>query len=581
MVSLSWNNIRPLNGSQNAGFEELCTQLARIETPHDAKFTRTGNPDAGVEGYCVLPNGDEWGWQAKYFFSLDPSQLAQIDDSVKTALAKHPNLKRYYVCVPIDRADARISGRTSAMDRWNQHVQKWVGWAQQRKMQVQFMWWGASELMERLSQPQQIGRLYYWFGNHGFDRHWFHERLTEAIGAAGPRYNPQHHVELDIAESLEDFARTIESFNRIKSLAIDVRQRALYLRHPRANDHQPLDIPVLQPLLVTVDSVLDEFRALEFDPAGELGVQPIQQALAGAIRIANETQPAIAELQREYESQRDNGEERPQHQRDPYSRVTRDLSGLERELDSVGYELRQTSGVSNNRLMILKGSAGTGKTHLMCDFARRRIDAGAPVVLLMGQRFTDTGDPWRQMLEQVGMHGETPDTFVGALEAAAQSANSRALLMIDAVNEGRGRDIWLSHLAAFLSRIQQSQWIATILSVRSTYEGAIIPEHIGRRATSVTHFGFRGHEYEATRIFFEHHGIEFHSTPILYPEFANPLYLKTICHVLQSTGQTRLPGGRQGITAVLDSFIDVTNEQLAGRLDYDPKITWLALRCEG
>ena len=71
----------------------------------------------------------------------------------------------------------------------------------------------------------------------------FHERLAEAIRAAGPRYSPQHHVELDIAESLEDFARTIDSFNRIKSLAIDVRQRALYLRHPRANDHQSLDVP--------------------------------------------------------------------------------------------------------------------------------------------------------------------------------------------------------------------------------------------------------------------------------------------------------------------------------------------------
>ena len=55
MVSVNWNNIRPLNGSQNAGFEELCAQLARLETPLDAKFTRTGNPDAGVEGYCVLP----------------------------------------------------------------------------------------------------------------------------------------------------------------------------------------------------------------------------------------------------------------------------------------------------------------------------------------------------------------------------------------------------------------------------------------------------------------------------------------------------------------------------------------------
>ena len=493
MYSVNWNNIRPLNGSQNAGFEELCTQLARLETPDNAKFTRTGNPDAGVEGYCILPSGDEWGWQAKYFFSLGDSQLDQIDDSVKSALDKHPNLKRYYVCVPIDRADERSSRRTSAMDRWNRGVQKWVGWAQERNMQVEFVWWGASELVDILSQPKQIGRMYYWFGNHGFDQDWFLKRLDEAICAAGPRYNPQHHVELDIAETFEDFSRTLNSFNRIKSLAIDVRQRALYLRHPRSHDHQPLDIPALRPLLSEVDSALDEFRALEFSPDGELQIQPIQQALVRATGIANEARTIVAEHWREYASQPDNSEERTQQQRNPYSRVTQDLGGLERELDSVKYRLGQTAGVTNNDLMILKGSAGTGKTHLMCDFARRRVDAGAPVVLLMGQHFTDPGDPWRQLLEQVGMHGENPDTFVGALEAAAQSANSRALLMIDAVNEGRGRDIWLNHLAAFLSRIQQSQWIATILSVRSTYERAIIPEQIGGRSASVTHFGFRGH----------------------------------------------------------------------------------------
>lgn len=569
MVSVNWYDIRPLNGSQNAGFEELCTQLARLETPCNAKFTRTGNPDAGVEGYCVLPSGDEWGWQAKYFFSLGDSQLDQIEGSVKTALDKHPNLKRYYVCLPIDRADERNPRRTSAMDRWHRRVQKWVGWAQERNMQVEFVWWGASELVDILSQPQQIGRLYYWFGNYGFDQDWFLKRLDEAICAAKPRYNPQHHVELDITETLEDFARTVNSFNRLKSLAIGVRQRALYLRHPRSHDHQPLEIPALQPLLSELDSLLDEFRTLEFSPDGELLIQPIQQVLVRATRTANEARTIVAALRRDYASQSDDSEQLTQQQRNPYSRVTQDLSGLERELDSVKYRLGQAAGVTNNDLMILKGSAGTGKTHLLCDFARRRVDAGAPVVLLMGQRFTDPGDPWRQSLEQVGMHGENPDTFVGALEAAAQSANSRALLMIDAVNEGRGRDIWLNHLAAFLSRIQQSQWIATILSVRSTYERAIIPEDIGRRSASVTHFGFRGHEYEATRILFEHHGIEFHSTPILYPEFANPLYLKTICHVLQSTGQTRLPRGRQGITAVLHSFIDVINERLAGRLDYD------------
>lgn len=574
MVSVNWNDIRPLNGSQNAGFEELCAQLARLETPSNAKFTRTGNPDAGVEGYCVLPNSDEWEWQAKYFSSLGSSQWTQIDSSVKTALSKHPNLTRYYVCVPMDRPDAHIPGQTSAMDHWNQRVRKWEMWAQQRNMQVEFAWWGASELVDKLSQPRQIGRLYYWFGDHGFDREGFHGRLDEAIDTAGPRYNPQHHVELDITESFEDFARTVDSFNRLKSLAIDVRQRALYLRRPRSNDHQPLDIPELQPLLHAIDSVLGEFRSLEFTPAGELNLTPLQRKISHAFVMAGDAQSAIAELGQV------NGEEPLPTQSNPYSRVARDLSGLERGLDSVSYKLSQTSNTTNNHTMILKGRAGTGKTHLMCDFARRLTDAGAPVVLLMGQRFTDTGDPWRQLLEQVGMHGESPDTFVGALEAAAQSADSRALLMIDAVNEGRGRDIWPSHLAAFLSRVQQSQWIATILSVRSTYEQTIIPEHIGELAASVTHFGFRGHEYEATRVFFEHHGIEFHSAPTLDPEFANPLYLKTICHVLQSTGQTRLPRGRQGITAVLDSFIDVTHKRLVDRLDYDPKqnLVSLALR---
>ena len=40
-----------------------------------------------------------------------------------------------------------------------------------------------------------------------------------------------------------------------------------------------MDILALQPLLVAVDSILDEFRALEFNPDGELQVQLIQQAL--------------------------------------------------------------------------------------------------------------------------------------------------------------------------------------------------------------------------------------------------------------------------------------------------------------
>lgn len=554
-----------------AGFEELCAQLARLETPKVAEFRRTGNPDGGVECYCTLPDGSEWGWQAKFFLAaLGDSQWTQLDDSVKTSLDKHTRLVRYFVCVPRNRGDGRRDNVRYEMDRWNQHVDKWKSWAQERNMSVEFVWWGSSELRERLSRPDQIGRRYYWFGNYGFDQTWFEGRLAEAIETAGPRYTPEAHVELDIVRDLEAFARTGDWFIGIKSLAIEIRQSLGHLRRPVSNNRQPVHIPSLVPLVSAVEAVLDGFAELEFAPAGDIDLAQIHKTIANAVPLSEEADAAARDLQREYHDRLEQAGEPTRYNNNPYSRIVTDIVRLQNQLDSVNYRLREASKLANNRLLIVEGNAGTGKTHLLCDFARRRVDAGAPVVLLMGQRFTETGDPWNQALQQIGIQGINTSSFVGALEAAAQSANSRALVMIDAVNEGQGRGIWPNHLPAFLAQLETSPWIATVLSVRTSYADTVIPSHVRERTHSITHVGFRGNEYEAARIYLIHHGLEFQSTPLLDPEFANPLYLKTLCRGLQLDGVTRLPRGRQGITSVLDRFINGVNKLLSGQLDYDP-----------
>jgi len=153
-LNLDWTAIRSLNGSQAAGFEELCAQLARAESPAGAKFERKGTPDAGVECFSLLSDRSEWGWQAKYFTALGDSQFDQLDRSVKTALSKHPSLTRYFVCVPLDRADARVDGKKSAMDRWKERVSKWEHWARESGRNVDFIWWGSSELIERLARTR-------------------------------------------------------------------------------------------------------------------------------------------------------------------------------------------------------------------------------------------------------------------------------------------------------------------------------------------------------------------------------------------------------------------------------------------
>ncbi|MBQ5429892.1 MAG: hypothetical protein IIU35_05800, partial [Neisseriaceae bacterium] len=85
-MSIRWENIKPLNGSQNNAFEELVCQLAHQECKSLGKFIRISAPDGGIEAMCKLPDGSIHGWQAKYFLrSFSSSQWQQIENSFKEA----------------------------------------------------------------------------------------------------------------------------------------------------------------------------------------------------------------------------------------------------------------------------------------------------------------------------------------------------------------------------------------------------------------------------------------------------------------------------------------------------------------
>ena len=551
-MDIDWKGIRALDGSQDAGFEELCAQLARAESPSNATFERKGSPDAGVECYCVLPDGSEWGWQAKYFFGLRSSQWSQIDRSIETALEKHPKLARYFVCAPMNRPDSRRSGQTSSMARWRAGVAKWQGWARARGMDVEFVWWGASELIERLSKPEHAGRLQFWFDVTAFDGSWFQERLKEAIVAAGPRYTPELHIDLPIAQELEQFAHSEVSVNSIKSLARGLRQEFRHIGILKPQDRQVRE--GLEELDQVGKSVLEKFSALRYTPTGELLVQDI----LNAIDDADLKTGTLFELL-------------SQRERDSVHQEFTVILRIKHELRAAHQHLIEAQRLADNSLMVVTGAYGTGKTHLLCDFAKNRVDAGVPVVLLMGQRFTESTDPWTQALNTLGLQGRSPDEFVGALEAAAQASHSRGLVIIDALNEGRGSDIWPHHLPSFLAILEKSPWIGVVLSVRSPLEQAFIPEEVQSKAAVIVHHSFGGQEYDATRTFFSHHGLEFPSAPILHPEFRNALFLKTLCRGLQQKGETRLPRGLSGITSTFEFYLDAINTSLAKRLDYNPE----------
>ena len=576
-INLDWNAIRPLNGSRAEGFEELCAQLAREECTRVSRFERKGSPDAGVECYSVFADGSEWGWQAKYFKSLVDSQWSQLDESVKTALEKHPRLVRYFVCIPLNLPDARKDGQKSARDRWNDHVTKWSGWAATRGMSVEFVYWGEHELWVRLQRPEHAGRVQLFFDVHAFDPQWFSVRLSEAIKAAGPRYTPKVHVGLPIADEFDALGRTESFFDRIKGCARPLRQAYEDFQSSARKETDVRLSAATEKLASLIQEILNELGSLAVKALGELPLLKIAGLLDESLAAGSQVRVLLKEKERACNpSSAEQPHARERSQADAYQEQRQLLGTLISALRDSQKKLRQADRLASGSLMLLTGAAGTGKTHLLCDIAQQRIAAGKPTVLLMGQRFGDA-DPWGQALRQLDLASLRAEEFVGALEAVAQAADCRALLIIDALNEGEGMRIWPSNLAAFLAQLARSPWIAVALSIRSSYVDSVIPAEVQKEAVCIVHEGFAGHEYDAARTFFVHYGLEFPSTPLLAPEFRIPLFLKTLCAGLQQRGERRLPRGFHGITAIFAQYLEAINKLLSSSLGFNPK-TPLVLR---
>lgn len=572
--NLDWKAIRPINGSPAEGFEELCAQLARAETPSGARFERKAPPDGGVECYAIFGDGSEWGWQAKYFDGLGDSQWSQLDESIRKALEKHPRLVRYFVCVPLDRSDARIVGRRSAKERWDDHVRKWTSWASACNMTVEFDYWGSHELLERLADPQHLGRIRFWFDAQRFDSPWFTARLDEALKTAGPRYTPEVHVDLPIAAEFEAFGRTEQFFDRIKACARGIRRKLSGVEHFDSKTVEPTLTSSLSELLSRIQALLARLGTLTVQPTGLLPLREIADEVTAALVIADQVERLLEEHEQEHGTHppvTEANEAPTSYSHNPFREQGYRLMALSRELRQTRAALVHAESVANASLLLLTGAAGVGKTHLLCDVTQQRVAVGRPTVLLMGQQFISLETPWTQALQHLDLTGLSTEEFVGALEAAAQAAGCRALVLIDAINEGSGRLIWPSHLAAFLAHLQRSPWIGVVISVRSSYEELVIPPEVRAQAIIVTHEGFADHEYDATRTFFLHYDLELPSTPLFVPEFRNPLFLKTLCCGLNAKGERRLPRGFHGITAIFNLYLNAINDRLAKVLSFNPK----------
>lgn len=550
MRNLNFNNIRPLNGSAEDGFEEFVCQLARKEEiPCKKTYVRNGKPDGGVECYWILEDGSEVAWQAKFFCkAFDNSQYQQIDSSVKEALNSHPNLRRYIIAVPTDPPDAHVDGRMSMKERIDGYVERWS----KANPYVTFEFWWATDLIERLQKPSNQGRLRFWFGENEFTDEYLKRYNSDSIKDLGKRYTPELNVEVGAANYFEVLSRgkpLVRYLNQELQKAEDACRK---IESEKACHDVQDKIENVRVLIRRIK----EINVLGINEMPLLAFLSSLKSLAEAVQdIANND---LDKEQTTYEEER----------------LYRKLYDYAFDVLNVFNNLHQDiMRLINDPILILEGEAGVGKSHLIAEVVRRREKDNKASLLFLGQKFITDEDPFAQMMKMLYFSG-TPEELLETLEAKAESTGHRLIIFIDAINEGHGLNIWQRDIRSFIDRIRQHPWLGLVMSIRSSYLPAIFPreEFDYEYCVRARHYGFGRNTLKAVKLYFKEYDILYPSVPLLNPEFRNPLFLHLFCEGMKNNGFRKIPDGIRGITSVMNLFFDGVEKSIRKRKNYSSSI---------
>lgn len=402
-----------------------------------------------------------------------------------------------------------------------------------------------------------------YFGNYGLTPHFFNKQIKNSIKDLGPRFNENLNFQLPIAKIFNDIAKDSLFFKRFLNI---VDKWILEKGYRKLENNIHLD-KIESDYSNINQKVTDWIKKQKYSVTEKIDINWILELLD---KINEDIEIKTSEL---YKLQRDEEEKnkdikREYNYRSPYEQ---EISRL-REVKRINHEFvddisnKVNINLSNNPYLIIKGDAGNGKSHLLGDIAKTRIDKELPTLLLLGQNFNTSKNIWENVISNLSLSC-TNKQLLETLNNIGKHIGSRVLIMIDAINEGAGADLWNSRIAGFIDDFLDYPFVGLVLTIRTTYLDFVIPENVKKNAliSFKNHEGFKGNEYAALKLFCEFHDLKQPHFPILAPEFTKPLFLQLICNTIKDTSDKTFPQGFQGVSKIFEIYINSINRKFQNK----------------
>jgi hypothetical protein len=481
-------------------------------------------------------------------------------------LATEPTLERYFVLLPCNRPGGDTAEAKSAWTKWNEHVTTWEAAAAAAGRTVTFEYLGETPLNECLLQPSQVGRLRYWFDLDAFSEERFREiaARAEADASGSGRYSPELNVELPIAAVFDGLARTPAFEQHIRTALAALR---------KARGTYGLSTPEKRPDLFepAIAALADHHDRLD-ELVAEAAVQArpphgVLPDLTPAIEAVREPLEHVSDLLQRHCLQGGYYIGNAASLASQISAVRSAVAGLNELSGSRAWRSFPATAI------LVTGTGGAGKTHLLCDLARTRAANGLPTIIALGEQF-EHGPIEADLGRIIGFHSPAGQ-LLATFDVACQTRGEVGLVVIDGLNEPTDRALWNKYLSSFLNDVAKHRHIRLVLSCRSEFLADTLSDALQARLPAFQHTGFEEVPRDAIRQFADWYSIEQPSFPMMDPEFTNPLFLKLLCTALQARGERHFPRTGVGTSWVYDSFLDAIDIRLsaAERCDYDRSST--------
>lgn len=499
---LTWPQFESCNPDTQFAFERMCRLLFNHHFFDGKAITHSNPNNPGIE---VLPifhesSNKRISFQSKY---LSANNYSQIHESAKKII-------EYYVD-EIDVVYLYCNRDLTTTSEPYMRIERLL-----YSNGIKLIPVNNQSILEQVLLYPVIATSY--FGHHAINRKWFKEKLQESLDMLGSRHNKLFNVDTQTEKYLDLFTHNNSGILNIEHKKVQAIEEIERMRNfsTSQDDYLLKAKMIIQSLdVITINNI---YTCLEWES-----------------RLYDELKIELTILRTQYDEIEK--EINKKTSEDNYS--IGELFNKKRkilELIEIPELLRITNrekSLIENKVLILKGDAGVGKSQLFAHVSKKNIDTGGFSVLMLGQSFLNSDSIFEQAISKINLDRNF-DEFLQILESIGEEHNQFVTLFFDAINESNNKEIWKLNINQIINKVNSYNYLRIAFSLRSGYENSLIDSSIENKIKNdeicvLYHEGFKNESIEATKQFLDWHNIPFSPASFLQFEITNPLFLTLFC----------------------------------------------------